>query len=487
MKNIFIVLVLSQSVLAIDLVPWTIKVSSGPCGFPSVMEGSGMVFSNAGKTYVLTSEHVLFHSNEKYCHEVKANGEKLSLRLAHAEWGNGLALLETSRSIDAPKWETLRKSISAIPGERTQAIGYPYHEEFLVQNQWGTELLQVGPNPRKLFPLVPHLIELVHAHGEFGMSGGPAVSESGVWRGMLSHQVLRLLPGKKSVIGEMTGDSSVIDNHLLIIPAETIVKWVDEYFKLPDQVLPFFRRDPRSQVTPKPVILTQGLRWETEKTPEAVSSAANPLQPSASNIGLLPSVTHGGADGAGVGGYDVQAEGVGIRVSLDVNGPATRWYLESRRKWMEQIRHELRLPWVKVRIPFMLRRSETGFEKIAIRSLNEFFEKLQDVELFPVTIVVSEQSSENPLQKMGSELSTLLKSFEGSPLPIVEQLKIVADLLESNQWALVTPSSVERLADTQELNAQWRELFQRSFEKAVATLKLLEQIRNELNRHLVAN
>src|SRR5687768_266636 len=100
MKYLGLLLLISSSLYATDpslIRKSVIKVVSKISGTSSELRGSGLLFSRDGKRYVLTSDHVVAHSNGMFGEHSGASSvtdEHLKLKFLAAEWGNGLALME---------------------------------------------------------------------------------------------------------------------------------------------------------------------------------------------------------------------------------------------------------------------------------------------------------------------------------------------------------------------------------------------------------
>lgn len=228
-----------------------VKLASNECDSekPPFL-GSALLFERAGKTYALTSDHVVLHGREGYCHSVSnsAIGSAPAKFLA-ADWGNGLALLEVPELPPAPELPSLT-DLQGGEGQamdRVQVMGFPADSEMLVHDQRGR--IFDPKKERKLFALIPSLIELENAHGEFGMSGGPVFHQNGLFLGVLSHQVLVPNEHGEETAEELTPESLSPDNHLVIIPAQVAYAWVSEYFRDPVGFKVIFHQGPGAQQT----------------------------------------------------------------------------------------------------------------------------------------------------------------------------------------------------------------------------------------------
>src|SRR5690606_7776712 len=111
--------------------------------------------------------------------------------------------------------------------DRVTLKGYPWNSPQLLVDDRGVVVMP--RSDRHLIPLLSSMAELgTGPAGEFGMSGGPAF-ERGTDKvaGLLSHQYIELVPGKPSKVAHYVPGQKVLQNHLLLIPASEIKKWLD--------------------------------------------------------------------------------------------------------------------------------------------------------------------------------------------------------------------------------------------------------------------
>lgn len=215
-----------------QLSDFAVKVQSGDCKDPNPYHGSGLLLSYQGKAFVLTSDHVVLHNYQSQtCHQIF--NEQLGIHKASydtAEWGNGLALMEVRDLLPTSDWPTLEslKPLEAKIKEQATVMGFPADSESLVVDTRGkiSEIEVELP----FFAMVPKLIEVQGAHGEFGMSGGVVLSGER-YLGLLSHQ---------RVMGS--------DNRLFVIPAAVVYEWLRK--TLPEGVMhhTYFYQDADTQL-----------------------------------------------------------------------------------------------------------------------------------------------------------------------------------------------------------------------------------------------
>ena len=369
--KIFIILLVSGWAWAADTRKSVVKVTSGLCSASKMkFKGSGFLFNDAGKSYVLTSEHVVLHGNAKYCHKVwnsSVGTYEASLRLA--EYGNGLALLELTQVVaDAQELNALTPS-GISEGATLRVAGFPHGgdtagEDLVFENK-GT--VKVAQSQRKLIPTVPWVVLVHGALGEFGMSGGPVFDEQGNFAAILSHQYIQLVPGGKSIIAEFAEGVKILENHLLVIPGSIAIDWVKTVLKAGDAASAFFVRDPKAQLSGKELVLSSGLRFEAM----AKDDDDSPI----------------GGDGGGTGCTGKGFTKSSVRISSEPNAVRTVWFLPSLDSWVAKVRDKLLLSWNTVEVPAFISKANDSLDVTAIYGLADFFQKLASPDLEPITLI----------------------------------------------------------------------------------------------------
>jgi hypothetical protein len=107
----------------------SVKITSRRCDGGAEYRGSGLVFESARRYFVLTSDHVVLHQDEGYCHRLFSPGlGARRLHLRGADWGSGLALLELAEGPPPPKPLTRAELAPAAPvaGEKVAVLGFPF-------------------------------------------------------------------------------------------------------------------------------------------------------------------------------------------------------------------------------------------------------------------------------------------------------------------------------------------------------------------------
>lgn len=200
--------------------------------------GSGLLIKWGSRRFVLTSDHVVFHSNNSFIHQMlDSAGRSVGLTYLLSDAGKGLALMELSGTApqDLNSYPVTAEWLKPLSlGSSSTMAGYPADSDDVLVSQSGQiHNLAMASN---LFIELPTLVEVTEGHAEFGMSGGAAFSAEGFYQGLLSHQV------------EKNGK-----NTILVIPAAQIYTWLQEVlnpdgtFAKPSPIL--FVQDPAQQVS----------------------------------------------------------------------------------------------------------------------------------------------------------------------------------------------------------------------------------------------
>lgn len=186
-----------------------VKVDSYSTNQALHKEGSGVVWSDSGSTFVLSSDHVVYNANDEYFHQIElksAPDHPVDMRLARSDFGFGLSLLRTERTIpETPQQLNLCKSDSDF-GQTLKMSGFPASTSALkVEIAGNVKRVTI---PSRFHPQVGEMLEIQNTTGEFGMSGGALISQSGCLAGILSWQ------------------SATDANLIYAIPYDVIEKWL---------------------------------------------------------------------------------------------------------------------------------------------------------------------------------------------------------------------------------------------------------------------
>ncbi len=473
---------------------FTVKVfsrleKSGAVNF----KGSGTLFRNAGKIYVLTSEHVLLHGNEGLIHEVwKLGLENHEATLVSVDYGYGLALLELKgsesqvRSYEALKLPELVDFSDQRPTakEEVSIAGFPYDSKVMLSSQCK---VLTPSNDRHGLPLVESTLLLENGHGEFGMSGGSVFSVNKIL-GVLSHQFLELVSGKPSQVKNFQvplAEEHMIRNQLIAIPGDEVVHFLKRYFENPSEnQKTFIRRDQNAQIFGISAVLSSGLRFEYN---EGTQELAKGGKSGGDGFGI------GGGDGFGVGG-NVVSFGAGsfIKITSSSQSAPTFWPFQFRDSWRLKTLEKLKRRFV-VTVPYFI--PSTGdLKKIPFTSLEDFFRKLGDPLLEPVTLYQFEfvESMPAPVKEGANvsllnigkdlreklEILALANKKTAEPLNgivLLRKIQLIAELLETENWTLIRQSDLELVEKDQN---GWKALFnlEGKFDEAKTVSQLLYEV-----------
>jgi hypothetical protein len=234
-----------------------VKTYSGLVGDPEPMQGSGLYFTRKveGKlrAFVVTSDHVVYHGNQigktEYDHIIQFPGLRTRAwaKFLVAEEGNGLALLEVlsgSGGWRIPGEDPFPETRAARVDEQITPSGFPFGSQSLLNSNYG--IVDSTPGHFAAFPLDFPMVEIVHAIGEYGMSGGPAWAQEGEFLGILAHQVIHT-DGKGGSRAVEWRAGEKIENHLIAVSGPVVKAWVDEYFADPKSYRPYYESSALNQ------------------------------------------------------------------------------------------------------------------------------------------------------------------------------------------------------------------------------------------------
>ncbi|HUP56839.1 MAG TPA: helix-turn-helix domain-containing protein, partial [Bdellovibrionota bacterium] len=213
---------------AAEAKPFTIW--SGPCANEaSQLPSMGFAFHGAyqghpGKTYVVTSHHRVFNGNEEQgvCHFVHTGLSTQRARLVAWDWGASLALLEVEGDF-APEF-------LGLEGSRD-------YDAVKIAGNWDYGETIVGASDRHLMPLLPsaRVLEVVRAAVSPSRIGAPVYSPHFTgpegFAGIISHQYVRMVPGRASSVETWDFEPEHRESHLLIIRQADIVRFINRYFR----------------------------------------------------------------------------------------------------------------------------------------------------------------------------------------------------------------------------------------------------------------
>lgn len=192
----------------------------------ATLRGSGLAFESKGRSYVLTSDHVVLHDNDRRRHVIHFDrGVAIECEYLVSDFGRGLALLQVIGPYDAAMTEELTLISASTPttSTRVAVMGYPAMSAGLVRDARG--LVSNPSLATNTLVQTREIIEISGAHGEFGMSGGVVATLDEKFVGILSHQVYSETPNS-------------ISNKILVIPGVTALAWAKSVLDAPADLAP---------------------------------------------------------------------------------------------------------------------------------------------------------------------------------------------------------------------------------------------------------
>ncbi|MDB2447437.1 serine protease, partial [bacterium] len=332
----------------------TVSLKSYECSNPAkTIDGSGYPFAYKGKTYILTSDHVVFqsHSN-RYCFQVTTtNGYKYSAKFVASEWGKGLAILKPDnfppqKIVDIRHWE------STFPKPELKIFSVGYTNRTLKILQKNHYSISFNNSDRNIFAAVDNIILANINLSEPGMSGGPVFSEEHRhFIGIMTHQLYNWFT-----------DSSGIeqpDLHTTILPLSEIRPWVIDTLDDIENFVPNFVADPKSAHPGRESILVAGLSFSasSHNLDDLVSkcgmsklrtypgnrldrrfhfqSSSEPSQMFLPQMFLSQMAPSSGGDPVGISTIShSQRHFIKLKVELDRTNTKTKWFLPESNWWI---------------------------------------------------------------------------------------------------------------------------------------------------------
>lgn len=231
-RLVFLLLFISTSSFAsIDTEVATVKVISDYTKYSYRMMGSGFLFNYKKETYVLTSEHVIYHENLGMTHQIyHSDHGSIEAQYLVSDWGNGIALLKLSKYLTVsgiPELSELAVPKSLKNKDLVDLFGYPA-SSFLLQEVYDG-VVAGAFSTSKVLADVSNMIEIEDAQGEFGMSGGVAFNSQLDFIGLISHQKLNA----SNIPGPWSPGDLPFDNKILLVPGSVVLSWVQSYLDHP--------------------------------------------------------------------------------------------------------------------------------------------------------------------------------------------------------------------------------------------------------------
>jgi hypothetical protein len=453
---------------------WVVKIESNS------FKGSGTLISVDGKSYVLTSEHVVVQgSGPKYNQSVwNEKIGKHSAKLVSADVGTGLALLEIPDLVPGRDFPALSsfESSGYSHGTRVSAFGYPLRATSVVDSNLGE--IADPSSDRGSLPEISRMIELSGTHAEYGMSGGPVFdSATGMIVGVLTEQFVQIIPGSPSEIAEFGPGTTSIQNEIIAIPARDAQAWVKAAIQ--PGFKPWMVRDPVAQQDGRVVLLGFGIRMEIAQTSVASGSiGGDGAGVGGDGAGVGGDGAGVGGDGSGIGGRGGDGAGVGgganssgnMHVILSADPKTASWPTTLAPAWILNVR-SIVVGDKKLDITgFMKKGSATGgLEFVGIRSAAQFIGLLGRADVTPI-ITSSEDVSAIPASVKSAADDFIkalknVKSTSASP-ELVAKLAQIADFSSTVEWSEISMDDLR----TTEHSAEWDALFSGDFDTTVVLL-----------------
>lgn len=478
-----------------------VKVKSQFCGSDRFLVGSGWIVQSGQDVYVVSSEHVILHgpgNDGLICHSVQTSQGWLPSQLLITDWGNGLALLKVNTANATLKLTQLNEvnafSEKSAELSKMSVYGSPARADSLYQDHLG-RLLSTKSN-RHLIPILDKTYELIGAHGEFGMSGGPVVADGNprVLVGILSHQYIEQKVGQAAQVKVFDSVANLQTNHLILIPGDFVLNWVKSALAHPKTFSPSFVRtlDPTSLVSP--AVQTSGLIFKTMAATVTKSSSPRKSGEVGGEGGgsgrLSEEVESGQIGGEGGGTAKVDQENpIQVSVELGEGGFPTEWYLPVREDWLKKIKDQLAVR-TKVQIPFLLERNPNTHRhrKVFVFSLGDFFNKLKNPQVIPAMAlsgpIPGDFEKRNELlltlaKQMKPRLQTLLEKQKADPMvsQFLLQIQDMMGVVDTDGWLALTEKDFRSSMDLDGPEANiWKKLFAADFDRAVELRKDLDQL-----------
>lgn len=478
---------LGASAQSYSLQAWqeaVVKVRSYPCltGRP-LFEGSGLLVRRDQQIQVVTSEHVVIHSQSaSFCHEVlTTQGEVVKVKLARFSFFSGLALLNLSENADlnakALVVKDLPQSSGNNSGAQLTALGYP-KSSTSVQVLRNGQLLS-SQSQRALIPGSKYTIEAAQLPVEYGMSGGLLLAATQnneyVLSGILSHQILKRNPAQGSSIENSDRLSQARDGDLAIaIPTGDVVQWLNQQGDLnPLHASLQWQRDPVAQLEGEEVVTYGPLRFSMSK--------ASALDVFAIGGGRKT----GGADGSGIGGKGnnplaVHEELNTLDIRFTARADATLKDLDLKNEILNFWRLQ-QLRGVSVRVPFLRVASEVRLQEF--HSLSEFFTSWFQKSYQPVALTSASLKNSEELSFAVKKLIYLSQDLREQELSVQRKawLGLIRDQTILAQAGLLGSKQLEALSG-EEHDEMWQAFYSEKFDEAVELSTALQNLSQIMKR-----
>lgn len=460
----------------------TVKTQSFPClGGRPLFEGTGLIIQHQNKIQVLTSEHVLIHSQKStFCHEVVlGDGTKIKAHLARASFASGLALLNPlDISLLRDSAIPLEKLSTTPPSASVMALGFPKGSTQLQTLKDGQII-----NSASVRAFIPEAKQIVEAAGlpvEYGMSGGLLLSEKKPGNyaivGLLSHQVLKRTPSQQTQLEYQGPASENRQNDLaLSISVSDIQAWVQS----PEKTIEWLR-DPAAQLQGQEVLLYGPLRLSLERSP-------------VSEIFAVGGFHQGGADGSGIGGAD--SSGIGgseasssalttketiaiVNVSLANDVTPQLKIVDLKNAILNSWKLELLKGKKGLKVPFLRQTQEIRLKEIS--SLSQFLKLWTQDNLLPVALFSTD--SKDFANVSNQVLSLIQAQRENTDSVLLKSwLGWIRDQIVLSRAGLISSADLQKVF-TGDNEILWTEYYSTEFDNAVDLSTALQSLSSAMKK-----
>lgn len=238
---------------------YVVKIASSDGAIGTLFKGSGVIVTYKNSVYILTSEHVVLHDNDRdRRHEFHLDGQApQTASYMVSDWGMGLALMKVNSLKADPRYpalEDLAKSSPPSVDSEAISVGFPLSSTSITADSEGR--VASTTNASTILVDVEQMLEIKGAHAEFGMSGGAVIGQSGAPIGILSHET----PVEAGKV-------------IYAIPIREAAKWAIRHIEQPE-LLPYLARTSYDLLS----MARFGFRVRSQKL--VFSTASFPYRPS---------------------------------------------------------------------------------------------------------------------------------------------------------------------------------------------------------------
>ncbi len=193
-----------------------VRVDLSECGLIGASQFAGVLIQQEGQYYVVTSSWAQMSSTwpGARCEKVWTTQGRLAVEPVVTDHLSGLALYKVNASLPLEVPTVAKNEASLLILKNGQPTTIP--GEIVMLSSRRHFLPTIDRVMEWKGPSVPSIVI------------GAAVWKGVQWAGLVSHQYLKLVPGSKTVISRWDLQSSETHDHLIVIPAVTIISWLKQ-------------------------------------------------------------------------------------------------------------------------------------------------------------------------------------------------------------------------------------------------------------------